>query len=61
MRGYNITERLRDESKPGLLVEGAVLDAPNSVVVVYVESCGGEKVVFRAGIGGGCTGSAGAS
>tara|TARA_Y100001954_G_scaffold200939_1_gene219960 strand:- start:106 stop:423 length:318 start_codon:yes stop_codon:yes gene_type:complete len=60
-RVYNITQLSKDESKQRLLVEGASLDAPNIVVELDGERCGGKKVVSRSGIEVECSGSAGAS
>jgi len=60
-RVYNITQLSKDESKRRLLVEGASLDAPNIVVELDGERCGGTKVVSRSGIEVECSGSAGAS
>ena len=58
---YNITKLSKDESKQRLLVEGASLDAPNIVVELDGERCGGTKVVSRSRIEVECSGSAGAN
>ena len=58
---YNITKLSKNESKQRLLVEGASLDAPNIVVELDGERCGGKKVVSRSRIEVECSGSAGAN